>query len=51
MLGKGVFTVSIGNHGVAISLHQGKKVSEKLFVDNITDENSNQIRQVFIRNK
>ena len=51
MLSKAVFTVTIGNHGAAIALHYGKRIRDKLFVDNLTPDLEAQVRQFFAKEK
>ena len=51
MLSKALFTVTIGNQGVAIALHLGQKIQDMLFVESLTPESESEIKQLFSKAK
>ena len=51
MLSKAIFTVTIGNQGVAIALHLGHKMQDMLLVESLTPESEIEIKKLFSKQK
>lgn len=50
MLHKRIFTVSIGDYGAIVALHNGKNIQNKILVASISDENKPQLESLFSKN-
>lgn len=50
MLEKKAFTISIGEYGVIVALHQGKNILNKILLASLTDENKPQLENLFTKN-
>ncbi|EFK95016.1 conserved hypothetical protein [sediment metagenome] len=51
MLHKRIFTVSIGDYGTIVALHNGKNIQNKILIASISDENKPQLESLFNQNK
>ena len=51
MLDKRKFTISIGEYGVMVALHNGSNVQNKILVAALNEENKVQLRDLFTKNK
>lgn len=45
------FVVTIGNYGSVVTLHNGKKIEEAIFLETLTEENKATLQKLFIKNK
>ncbi len=50
MFRKRIFTISIGDHGIVVALHNGKDVQNKILVASISDENKPQLESLLTSN-
>ncbi len=50
-MSKKKFTISIGEYGIIVALHNGKDVQNKILVAALNDSNKEQLAELFIKNK
>ncbi|MFT6077263.1 MAG: hypothetical protein ACJATU_000459, partial [Rickettsiales bacterium] len=51
MIDKKKFTISIGDYGIIVALHNGKNVENKILVANLNDDNRDQLSKLFFKHK
>ncbi|MCE3255864.1 MAG: hypothetical protein K0R25_1358 [Rickettsiaceae bacterium] len=51
MINKKKFTISIGEYGAIVVLHDGKKIQNKILVSTLNDENKKHLKELFTKHK